>query len=350
MLKAVATVTTAAAFYSLQCRHRPHRIQVAVQSVQPATMAAPCKVPFNDLLAQACMLQVLGARCGASSAARWRLGGTCCSPATGGTPGLSVLWQGVRDSERQPPCSCMWCAIRHHASLTARKPACSSSSQTEILHPPAPLTLPSAHNCPSAHNGMQHGGVRGGVQPGWHHGGGTPARPGHRTAPEAEARARVRVGWEGEGRVLRPRAAGLEVLPQPRLAPPLPQHGCTTHLLALPTYCLENLYKLPFECRYSLELRVASGYAAAAEQLVTGCCPATRRREAHWRAGEQEGSAAGAAGVVGAASAVGGAGEAAAAAGGGVCEEAEEAVHLSFAIPQHQADLPALFAALEQGR
>lgn len=185
------------------------------------------------------------------------------------------------------------------------------------------------------------------MQPGWHHGGGTPARPGHRTAPEAEARARVRVGWEGEGRVLRPRAAGLEVLPQPRLAPPLPQHGCTTHLLAVPTYCLENLYELPFECSYSLELRVASGYAAAAEQLVTGCCPAARRREAHWRAGEQEGSAAGAAG---AASAVGGAGEAAAIAGGGVCEEAEEAVHLSFAIPQHQADLPALFAALEQGR
>ena len=96
---------------------------------------------------------------------------------------------------------------------------------------------------------------------------------------------------------------------------------------------------------------MAPGCAAAAEQLVDACCPAARRRTAHWRAGADGGlefGAAGAAGTAGAAVVTGAAGSArrdAADDGGG-----EEAAHLSFAIPQQQADLPALFAALEEGR
>ncbi len=144
LLPAVArTAVTGCAACNLPC----------LPNVQPATMGAPCKMMFTNSLAYGCALQALGAPCGASSAARWRLGGTCCSPATGGTPGpgLGVLWQGAARWRAPALCSWLRCAIRHHASLTARKPACSSSSQTEILHPPAPLTLPSAHNCPSAH-------------------------------------------------------------------------------------------------------------------------------------------------------------------------------------------------------
>lgn len=117
--------------------------------------------------------------------------------------------------------------------------------------------------------------------------------------------------------------------------------------------------------RYSLELRVAPGCAAAAERLVAACCPAARRRATHWQAGADgvlEGGmpgtagtagtagVAGAAGIAGAAGAAGGAGEGAAVAGDYMGGEGEEAAHLSFAIPQQQADLPALFAALEQGR
>lgn len=98
---------------------------------------------------------------------------------------------------------------------------------------------------------------------------------------------------------------------------------------------------------------MAPGCAAPAERLVAACCPAARRHAAHWRAGADgalEGGVPSTAGAAGTAGTAGGAGEAAAVAGADMGGEGEEAAHLSFAIPQQQADLPALFAALEQGR
>ena len=82
-------------------------------------------------------------------------------------------------------------------------------------------------------------------------------------------------------------------------------------------------------CRYSLEMRVAPGCTAAAEQLVAACCPAAHRRPQHWQADMPARGAE---------------------AGGGADVADVGSAHLNFSIPQHQANLPALFAALERGR
>jgi hypothetical protein len=82
--------------------------------------------------------------------------------------------------------------------------------------------------------------------------------------------------------------------------------------------------------RYSLEMRVPPGCAAAAAQLVARVCPAAQRRADSWRPATPglDGQAGhGAAG------------------GGG-----EGDVHLGFLIPRKQADLAALFAELEAAR
>lgn len=93
-------------------------------------------------------------------------------------------------------------------------------------------------------------------------------------------------------------------------------------------------------------MRVGPGGAAAAEALVQRCCPAARRRPQRWQAGGGGGAAA--------AVAAGGYGPGSAPSGGaGALEPVAAApadAHLSFSIPQGAADLPALFAALEEGR
>ena len=83
-------------------------------------------------------------------------------------------------------------------------------------------------------------------------------------------------------------------------------------------------------------MRVAPGCAAAAAQLVAVCCPAAVRRPEHWQAQshEQEPEPEGPA----------------AEAGSSGSAQCDASTHLSFAIPQGDADLPALFAALEGGR
>jgi hypothetical protein len=94
-------------------------------------------------------------------------------------------------------------------------------------------------------------------------------------------------------------------------------------------YCLAGAWY----CRYSLEIRVAPGCAEDAAQLVAGCCPAAMRRPEHWQAqgqGQEE--------------------SAAAAPGAGASTHGAGSTHLSFAIPQGDAELPELFAALEAGR
>ncbi|KAL4853959.1 ATP-binding cassette sub-family A member 3 [Chlorella vulgaris] len=87
---------------------------------------------------------------------------------------------------------------------------------------------------------------------------------------------------------------------------------------------------------YSLEMRVPAGCVAAAQQLVTRCCPGARRRPEHWQA-------AAAAGLAADDQQGGGTGQR-----GG--EDSGGSTHLSFMIPQHQADLPGLFDALEGSR
>lgn len=88
--------------------------------------------------------------------------------------------------------------------------------------------------------------------------------------------------------------------------------------------------------RYSLEMRVPAGCVAAAQQLVTRCCPGARRRPEHWQA-------AAAAGLAADDQQGDGTGQR-----GG--EDSGGSTHLSFMIPQHQADLPGLFDALEGSR
>lgn len=81
-------------------------------------------------------------------------------------------------------------------------------------------------------------------------------------------------------------------------------------------------------------MRVRPGCAEAAEQLVRRCCPGAAQRPQHWQARQ----------------AGGGEGAAAAATAGTAGVEGEGSCHLSFAIPQQQADLASLFEALEGGR
>lgn len=83
---------------------------------------------------------------------------------------------------------------------------------------------------------------------------------------------------------------------------------------------------------------------------MAACCPAARRRAAHWRAGAEGQLEGGGAGGAGAAGAAGSATGAAGSGGGPGGDEEEEAHQLCFAIPQQGADLPALFEALERGR
>ena len=98
-------------------------------------------------------------------------------------------------------------------------------------------------------------------------------------------------------------------------------------------YCLCYCLAGAWHCRYSLEMRVAPGCAEDAAQLVAGCCPAAMRRPEHWQAqGQGQGQ-----------------GEVEAP-GASASAQGDGSTHLSFAIPQGDADLPELFAALEAGR
>ena len=100
-------------------------------------------------------------------------------------------------------------------------------------------------------------------------------------------------------------------------------------------------------CRYSLELRVAPGCAAAAKQLVARCCPAAQLLPDHWQVqGAAAAAAEAAEGAGSAAALLAGAGSS----GGAGAAAAVAMQHLGFTIPQRQADLPALFEALEGGR
>lgn len=96
-------------------------------------------------------------------------------------------------------------------------------------------------------------------------------------------------------------------------------------------------------------MKVAGGCGAAAVQLVTACCPEAERRPEHWQAqaaaAAADGSANAAVGAPASAE-VGGSSEAGSERGDG----GSRSQHLSFRIPQHRADLPALFEALEHGR
>lgn len=87
---------------------------------------------------------------------------------------------------------------------------------------------------------------------------------------------------------------------------------------------------------------MAPGCAAAAEALVHSCCPAARSRPRRWQADGGGGDAAAPGGGRAGGTLGGGAG----APEGAAAAEA----HLSFSIPRGAADVPALFAALEQGR
>lgn len=94
---------------------------------------------------------------------------------------------------------------------------------------------------------------------------------------------------------------------------------------------------------------MARGYAAAAAQLVAACCPAAEHRPEHWQAQAAALATVGTAHV--ATDPWHGAGMSGGSEAGSEHGGAGNATqHLSFCIPQTQADLPALFEALEHGR
>ncbi len=103
------------------------------------------------------------------------------------------------------------------------------------------------------------------------------------------------------------------------------------------------------DARYCLELKVARGYTAAAAQLVAACCLAAEHRPEHWQAQAAALATVGTAHV--ATDPWHGAGMSGGSEAGSEHGAAGNATqHLSFCIPQTQADLPALFEALEHGR